>query len=679
MKRIVVLGAGYAGILTAKKLEKKFRKMKLDNEVSISIIDRHPFHTMLTELHEVAAGRVEEDSIRISLKKVFAGRNVKVITDTISQISIDEKKLTGSQGEYDYDYLVLAAGSKPTYFGVEGAEEYSYKLWSYEDAVLLKERIHDVFRKAACEPDETEKRRLLTFYVVGAGFTGVEMAGELAEYVPFLCEEYEIDPSQVSMYDVDVLERSVPILPEKLSGKVERRLTKMGVKVMMKTGVTGIGKDYIELEQNGKKNRYPAGTVVWTAGIESADITGQAAKELESVKRGRIQTDSFLRAKGHEEIYVVGDNMMYVPQGDHEPVPQMVENCEQSADTAAHNLVCAATGKGTMEEYKPSFHGVMVSVGGRYGVARVGLPNHMFNLCSFFAMFSKHFINVIYFIQVLGWNKIWSYVYHEFFTVRHCRSFLGGHFSNRTPSFLLVPLRVWLGAVWVFEGIMKIVEGWMGQPMLSGFFGGANQFFNNILAPYGITGIGGAALAADAVSSATTAAAAGAADAVSSATGAAGAVGEAVSNGVAVFSYHILGMIDATLVSSVGLSKATLSDYAFKLDFAPMNWFVNNVILPNGGLQLFMQRGIVIAEILIGLALMGGLFNFLSSAASLVLQVMFVCTTGLYLNTFWMIFAGVAVLIGGGRTLGLDYYAMPWIKKKWRKLPFIRKWYLYND
>lgn len=231
MKKIVVLGAGYAGILTAKKLEKKFRKMKMEDEVSISIIDRHPYHTMLTELHEVAAGRVEEDSIRISLKKVFAGRNVEIITDTISQISIEEKKLTGNQGEYDYDYLILAAGSKPTYFGVEGAEKNSYKLWSYEDAVLLKERIHHVFRNAASEPNEEEKRRLLTFYVVGAGFTGVEMAGELAEYVPFLCEEYEIEPSMVSMYNVDVLKRAVPILPEKLSGKVERRLTKMGMAV----------------------------------------------------------------------------------------------------------------------------------------------------------------------------------------------------------------------------------------------------------------------------------------------------------------------------------------------------------------------------------------------------------------------------------------------------------------
>lgn len=682
MKKVVVLGAGYAGILTAKKLEKKFRKMNLDKEVSISIVDRHPYHTMLTELHEVAAGRVEEDSIRISLKKVFAGRNVNIITDAISSISIDEKKLTGSRGDYEYDYLVLAAGSKPTFFGVAGAEEYSYKLWSYEDAIRLKERIHEVFRKAACEPDEEKKRLLLTFYVVGAGFTGVEMAGELAEYVPFLCEEYEINPSLVSMNNVDVLDRAVPILPEKLSAKVEKRLTKKGVNVQMKTNVVAIGEDYIELKCNGQNKRYPAGTVVWTAGIESSDITEEAAKDLEVMGRGRIQTDSFLRSTLHKHVYVVGDNMMYVPQGEEKPVPQMVENCEQSADTAAHNIVCAITGKGEMEEYKPSFHGVMVSVGGRYGVARVGLPNLMFSLCSFLAMFAKHFINVVYFVQVLGWNKIWSYVCHEFFTIRHCRSFLGGHFSNRTPSFLLMPLRVWLGAVWVFEGIMKIVEGWMGKPMLSGFFSGANQFFNNILAPYGVTGIGGMASAADAVASATSeagTAAAGAADAVASATGAAGAAGEAVANGIAVFSYHILGLFDATFVSAKALTGATLADYAFKIDFAPMNWFVNNVIIPNGGLQLFMQRAIVIAEILIGLALIGGLFNFLSSAASLVLEVMFVCTTGLYLSTFWMIFAAIAVLVGGGRTLGLDYYFMPWLKKQWKKLPFIRKWYLYND
>lgn len=186
MERIIVLGAGYAGVLAAKKLEKKFKN---NSDISITIIDKNPFHTMLTELHEVAANRVDEDSIKMNLKQIFAGRNVDVVMDDIQKVDFEKKQLIGKNKEYDYDYLVIAAGSKPTYFGVEGAEEFSHKLWSYDDAVKLREHIHDSFRKAAIETNPEERRRILTFYVVGAGFTGVEMIGELAEYVPFLCKK----------------------------------------------------------------------------------------------------------------------------------------------------------------------------------------------------------------------------------------------------------------------------------------------------------------------------------------------------------------------------------------------------------------------------------------------------------------------------------------------------------
>ncbi len=657
MKNIVVLGAGYAGILTAKKLEKKLRK---NQDIKISIIDRNPFHTMLTELHEVAANRVDEDSIKISLKKVFAGRKVDVIMDNISKIDFDSKKVIGEESNYSYDYLVIAAGSKPTYFGTKGAEEFSYKLWSYEDAVILKDRIHEMFRKAASERNIDEKKKMLTFYVVGAGFTGVELAGEIAEYAPILCEQYEIDRNLVSIYDVDVLPRAVPILPEKLSAKVEKRLTKMGVTVKFNTGVVGIGEDFIELKSNDTVTKYPAGTVVWTAGIESSDVTQNAAGVLESAGRGRIKVDKYLRTLEREEIYVVGDNMMFIPEGETAPVPQMVENCEQSAHTAAHNIISAITGKKEMEEYKPKFHGVMVCIGGRYGVARVGLPNMMFNLPSFLAMFAKHFINIIYFIQVLGWNKVFSYIRHEFFTIRNRRSFVGGHFSNRTPSFLLAPLRVWLGAVWLFEGILKIAEGWMSAPKLQGFFGGAKAWFDGII--YGMS---------DAAAGATAAA-----DAVASSTQAADAV---ASSGTAIFSYNIFGLFDAMFVSGKAIAESKLADYAFKIDMPLMNWFVDNVILSGDQIQVFMQISIVVIEILIGLALIGGLFTTLSSGVSLILQVMFVCTTGLYLSTFWMIFAGIAVLIGGGRTFGLDYYVMPYLKKAWKKIPFVKRWYIYND
>jgi NADH dehydrogenase len=676
-KKIVIVGAGYSGILTAKKLAKKFKK---NSDVSITIIDKNPFHTMLTELHEVAANRVDEDSIKISLKKVFAGRKVDVKLDTVTSIDFNKKTVVGSGTSYKYDVLVLAAGSKPTFYGVPGAEEYTFKLWSYEDAIVLKDHIHNTFRKAACEPNAEVRKKLLSFYVVGAGFTGVEMIGELAEYVPILCEKYEINRQEVTMVNVDGLSRPIPNLPEKLSAKVAKRMNKMGIELIMNATVSAVGSDFIELKQNDKVLHNTAGTIIWAAGIQSADLTQEAGKTLELTRGGRIQVDTYLRSVKDENVYITGDNMFYIPEGEERPVPQMVENCEQCADVAAHNIACAITGQGSMEVYKPSFHGVMVCIGGRYGVAHVGLPNHFFSLPSFFAMFAKHFINIIYFIQVLGWNKIFSYIKHEFFTVRNCRSFVGGHFSNRTPSFLLMPLRVWLGAVWVYEGVMKIVEGWFKGPKLTGFFGGANSWYNSILNITTSTPGG-----TDAVSSATAAAATptptAVADAVASATGAAtdgaGAVADAI--GQVLIHFNFLNIFKVIFVSGKDLASSTISDLAFKLDVPAMNWFVSTFIIPHAAVQTAMQIFIVLAEILIGLALIGGLLTTPAAALSLILNFMFVTTTGLYLNTFWMLFAGVAVLIGGGRTLGLDYYAMPGLKKLWKRIPLVRKLYIYND
>ena len=670
MKNVVIIGAGYAGVLIAKKLAKKFKKNP--DAINITVIDKNTFHTMLTELHEVAACRVEEESIRISYSKVFAGRRINFVQDCVESVDFENKTVHGRLGNYPYDYVVVSAGSKPTYFGVVGAKENCYPLWSFEDAVRLKDRIHDCFRKASAELDEAEKKKLLNFYVVGAGFTGVEMVGELAEYVPILCDRYDIDPALVTLHDVDVLPRVVPTLPEKLSVKIQRRLEKMNVKVMLNTNVVEVGDGYIDLERGGERMRNIAGTVIWVAGVESCELTQKIGEELPNQRRGRIEADQFLRSIKDKNVYVAGDNLCYTAEGEKAPVPQMVENCEQSADVVAHNLKCAITGEGEMEAYKPAFHGVMVCVGGRYGQAHVGMPGRMFSLPSFLAMFAKHFINIVYFVQVLGWNKIMSYIKHEFFTVRNRRSFVGGHFSNRTPSFLLVPLRIWLGAVWVFEGIMKIVEGWLKTPMLKNFFGGASSWFDSILNAASGTVV---SAAADAVSSGTAVAAA--TDAVSSATS--GGTEAVASAGTLLFNINFLGIFKAIFVTGKTVAESTVADYAFKLDIPLMNWFINEVLLPRQGLSLAMQIFIVFAEILIGLAMMGGLFTTLSSAVSLVLMFMFAATTGLYLSNFWMIFAAIAILFGGGRVFGLDYYVMPLLKKSWGNIGWVRRLYIYHD
>lgn len=657
MTKIIVLGAGYGGVLAAKRLAKKFKK---NAEVSITIIDRHPYHTMLTELHEVAASRVDEESIKMNLSQIFAGQKVEVVLDTIEDIRFADRTLVGAAGSYAYDYLVLGAGSKPTYFGIEGAAEHSHPLWSYEDAVALKEHIQRMFRTAARTTNPQLRKQMLSFYVVGAGFTGVEMIGELAEHVPRLCAKFEIAPEEVTMVNVDMLPRPVPILPEKLSNKVSRRLEKMGVKLMLGTGVVGIGSDFIRLKKGEEISEYPTATVIWAAGIEGADITAQAAQDLTMRGRGRLEVDPYLRATQDDHVYVIGDNMFFIPEGEETPVPQMVENCEHSAKTCANNLHAQITG-GKMEPYAPKFHGIMVSVGGRYAVARGGLAKHQMNLPSFFAMIAKHLINVIYFLQVMGWTKVFHYLKQEFFTVRDRRSILGGHFSNVTPSFMLVLLRVWLGITWLYEGVHKVMEGWLDEPKLEGFFGGANAWYNGIL------GIGGA----DATSAATQAA-----DAVSSSSIVADGTAAA---GEVLLNWNLFDIIKLYFVSGKELAASTFADLAVKIDISFVNTMIEEWILPNEGAVIFFQIAIVALEILIGLALIGGLFTFLASAASIVLQMMFISSTGLYLNTLWMLFAGVATLIASGQTFGLDYYVIPLLKKGWKQIPFVRRWYLYHD
>lgn len=650
--RIVVVGAGYAGVLTAKKLAKCLKK----NDVQITIIDRHPYHTMLTELHEVAANRVPEDHVRISLKKIFAGRDVDVVMDTVLSVEYDQKTVIGRDSTYEYDYLVVASGSRPTFFGTPGVAEYSYKLWSYDDAVRLKHHITDVFKKAASETDFEKKKKLLTFYVVGAGFTGAEMVGELAEWIPFLCEEYEIGRDEVRVVNVDMLDRVVPTFPEHVSAKADKRLRKMGVELILKTGVSAVGEDYISLKQGETITSDPTATVIWTAGVEGSELVS-GLTDLKIVGRGRLQTDDYLRAEGHSDIYVAGDNIFYIPENQEAPVPQMVENAEKSADVVAHNITAEISGKGSMEKYEPKFHGAMLCIGGRYGAAYVGTDKKKISLASFFAMFVKHLINLVYFVQVAGWNKVIHYLKNEFFTIRNRRSFLGGHFSNRTPSFLLVGFRIWLGAVWTFEGVRKIMEGWMDAPKLEAYFGGAVSWFNTILHNSGDTEI---------------------VDAVSSATAAGGGEAGAAAGSV-LFDKDFFGLCRAIFVSGKPLSESTVSDMAFKLDIPLVDVLVSNVILSSPAVTVAMQTVVVIVEILIGLSMMSGLLTTLSSFVSLALLFMFLSTTGLFLSSFWMIFGAIALLFGAGKVLGLDYYASPLLKKSWRNIGWVRRLYLYHD
>ena len=619
-KNIVILVAGYAGVLTAKKLAKKIKKEQIDN-VDVTIIDKNPFHTMLTELHEVAACRVDESSIRIDLKKVFEGRKVNVVLDTIVGADYENKQLTGKLDSYDYDYLVMASGCKSTYFGVKGAEENTFPLWSYQDAVKLRDHIHNMFSGAAAELDPERRKAMLTFYIIGAGFSGVEMAGELAEYVPILCEKFRIDRREVRIYNVDALDKIMSFLPDKARDRSMRRLAKMGVEVMLKTNIIGVTKDNIEYVSGENTKIDATKTVIWAAGTEGSEIAQKSeALGLQPRTRGRIATDKYLRSLTHPNVYVAGDNIFYVPEGEKMSVPQMVENCEHCAPVVADNILSEVKGGKPAVEYKPQFHGAMVCIGGRYGSSFGGMPGKFFVQPSFFAMMAKHFINVVYFFQVLGFNKVLSYLSNEFFSIRNKRSFLGGHFSNRGPLFFIVPMRLFLGSYFFYLAFRRFTFGWLNENFLGSYFEGLRGMFMPPL-----------------------------------------------------FAIELWNQIRFSLAGGPG-------GYVHVwFQTTPFSWFVETFVIASEAHIMFWQWAIVVTTFLVGLALMGGLFTTLASMYVIFYSAIIAMSSGLSIIHMWMPFAAFAFLFIGGRVLSLDYYVMPWLKKKWKNCGWVKKWYLYKD
>ncbi|QVK17856.1 NAD(P)/FAD-dependent oxidoreductase [Mycoplasmatota bacterium] len=681
MKRIVVLGGGYGGILTAKYMEKKLRKL----DVKITIIDKNPYHTMLTELHEVAAGRVHEDSIKIYFNQVIAGRRIDFKLDEIKNIDFSNQKLISDKSEYPYDYLVIGTGCKPTFFGHDEFKKHVFTLWSLEDANNLHEHILNQFRKAAKMDDEEARKQSLSFVITGAGFTGVEMAGELAEYVPELCREYQINPNQVSIKLLDMAKRVLPTFPEKLSINAVKKLEKIGVECLTGHPCENVTSESISFGEKTIKTE----TIIWTTGVEGSTLV-DSITEINKKGRGRLVCNEFLQAEGKENVYVVGDNIFYIPEGEEKPVPQMVENAENSSKLVAHNIVSDIKGK-EKKVYKPAFHGAMVCIGGRKGLAQVGTSKMMFNIKnSFIALFIKHFINVIYFMQVLGWTKVWSYIKHEFFNTKNNRSMVGGLFSKKTPSFWTVPLRLWLGFMWFLQGLPKVIKklsgGWDSYCTLNEF---PKTFENNglICSSLGktVNFVNANPIANDYTVPSTTYQDLNGFDKILT----------YINEFFAGFkpnvttdyglSYNVLYVFDYYEQNFKWIGWLfEILEWLYNIFMSISDWFMGTIVT---WMAPFFEFGLAIGELGIGILLILGLFTVLASAGSLMLTIMVIVGSlfsynGIFLSELiWYLVASIVLLNfgGNGHVLSLDYYVMPKVHGFLQKIPFVKKWYIYGE
>ena len=602
-KNILILGAGYGGVHVAKKLAKKYKK---NNNVEITLIDKNPFHTLMTELHEVAGGRVHPESVQIELSKIFARTKVNVVTDLIEKVDTDNKTVKTTHGNYTYDYLVVGTGSEPAFFGVPGVKENGFTLWSFEDAMKIRHHVQKMFKLAAKERNEAKRKEMLTFVVAGSGFTGIEMAGELLEWKTRLAKEHNVDENEVRLMVVEAMGTILNMLDRKQADKAEKYMVKKGMTILKNSPIVEVAPNKIVLKSG---EEIETNTLIWTCGIQANEEVKEYG--LETARAGRLATNEFMQAVNKEDVFVVGD-LNYYEEEEGKGTPQIVEAAIQTGDVIAKNIIALMDKKKDLTKFKSNYHGFMVSIGGKYCVANLA----GIKLAGFFAMIMKHLVNLHYLWGVNNVNACYHYLQHEFFSMEDNRCIMRGHLSSKSNRLWLVPLRLYIGVLWLLEGLKKFVgEGTWENHGIKAFFNGnmvgGDSWLKagNIKMPF--TWLQTAA------------------DSGASASG------------------------EATTEFATPILEKMPKFYEA----------IMQIFIPNPEIAVWFQRIVVITEIGIGLCLIAGLFTFLASGASAFMVCNFVLSAMAGWDILWFFFGSIALMGGAGRTFGLDYYVMPWINK----------------
>lgn len=667
-KKILILGGGYGGVWAGKILEKHFRK--LDN-IEITLVDMKPFHTLMTELHEVAGWRTDPESVQVNFRKIFGTKRIAIVQDKILSVDFEAKKAVGTVGSYSFDYIVLGLGAEPEFFGIPGIKENSFTLWSFDDAMKIRTHIEEVFEAASRELDPAVRRRMLTFVVAGAGFTGIEMLGELLEHRDVMCRKYYIEPKDVRVMNIEALPSILPILEEPLRAKAEKYLAKKGCEVLLGKAIIGAEPGKVLLKDG---DVVETDTFIWTCGVKGSSFAGSLA--IPMGKRNRIECDDGMRSTKYPNVYVVGDNAGLMLNG--KPMAQIVESAHFSGEAAAKNIIADIEG-GEKHVFKPNYHGFMVSIGSHYGVANAG----GMKTSGFVALFFKHLINMYYLFTIAGFNQVWEYFKHEFLEIKNKRSFIGGFIGYRVRGYWPLLLRMWLGLMWLFEGINKIGEGWLNfdKGSSSGwmFSPGVTQAGVKAVEATSAATVTATTVAATAAATATTVAA-------TSAASAAGAVSAATATTVAATSAASAAGAAAGYAGAAPAAKVFKDVWDLtKPIISPTSGFVTwfRTTFMDGIFAhlpfTFFQVMVVVMEICVGLALFGGCFTWIAALVSLGMILLFTFTGMFAWNQLWFFFAAILMLGGAGRAFGFDYWIVPAVKRWWNGTRFARKWHFYGD
>jgi NADH dehydrogenase len=399
-KRVVIVGAGFAGLSAAKALGK--------SSFDVTVIDRHNYHLFQPLLYQVATAGLSPADIASPIRSILSGyKNTHVTLADVSAIDLEKRCVIAEDRRVPYDILILATGAQHAYFGHDDWAAHAPGLKRVDDATYLRRRILVAFERAEAEPDVDRQRGLLNFVVVGGGPTGVEMAGAIAELArkALAADFREIDPRDARVILVQGLPKVLPSFPSALSDRAREDLERLGVEVRLNQTVTQCDAEGVALGTE----RISAATVVWAAGVMASPAGSWLGVETDRV--GRVKVDPDLSVPGHPEIFVIGDTS-HCAGASGSPLPGIAPVAKQQGEYVGRLLKARSLGN-DCPPFRYRDFGMMATIGRKSAVAQLwGV--HFGGLFAWLLWSAAHVYYLIGFRNRLAVMMNWMWNYFTF-------------------------------------------------------------------------------------------------------------------------------------------------------------------------------------------------------------------------------------------------------------------------
>ncbi len=408
MIKVLIVGGGFGGVRTALDLEKRVPP----ESVEITLIDKSVCHVFIPALYEVASAfNVREDSFRLLLKRtvaipyteIFKDKNVNFMQAQVSRIDLAKRTATTKGGHVlHYDYLVLALGSQAADFGVSGVRSYAYQFKSMDDALMINTHVEKLFS----EMIRTSRTQPIKFLIGGGGFTGIELAAELAMFAHKMTRRLGMSGRRALFYLFEAGPTILPLISDKERLLIRRRLTQLGIVVMENCPIEEVKNKSVKL----KNSRVIEGDIViWVAGVEPNHLL-RSIKGLELTERSKIKVEEHLHLLNHKNVFAVGDIIEFIDHKTQRPIPALGYLAIDQGKIAAQNIYHLLYGHPELEVHKPFYERWIAPIGGKYAVARLGQG---ILITGFWGWLVREMADFRYFASILPLGKAISFFWNE--------------------------------------------------------------------------------------------------------------------------------------------------------------------------------------------------------------------------------------------------------------------------